>query len=173
MSTASDDMHKPSQIEPIKARFLMYPYQWIGLPLLLLIPVLALFGLFDRNETSVTRHSDTLTLTVESFTLNRYKMSGFVAVTVENTGTTPLDEVTVSVNRAYIEAFSDVSVSPPITHITDEQYVFVLPALEAGQTHTVDIQLVADRYGVHNGTVEAQISTGETVQVSVQTLVLP
>jgi hypothetical protein len=173
MPTASESSQKPPKIEPIKARFLMYPYQWIGLPLLLLIPILALFGVFDRNETSVTQQSDALTLNVESFTLNRYKMSGYIAVTVENTGDVPLSEVTVSVSRSYIEAFADVSTSPPITHITDEQYVFVLPALEAGQTHTIDIQFLADRYGVHKGTVEAQINAGETVQVAVQTLVLP
>ncbi|MBI1296719.1 hypothetical protein GC175_17320 [bacterium] len=64
---------QPPQPPPIKKRFQFTKAQLIGVPLILLIPILALIGVFDAHLERTTAVAGDLQVTVEYPTSVRYK----------------------------------------------------------------------------------------------------
>lgn len=49
LANSSPEVPQPPEVPDIKRRIQLHPWQWIGIPLFLLIPILALFGVFGET----------------------------------------------------------------------------------------------------------------------------
>jgi hypothetical protein len=173
MSIEAQQTQSPSKLPPYQRRIMLYPFQWVGLILLLLIPLVALAGVFDRREQTVETSSGDLRLEVTFLTHNRFKMPGDVSITVENQGTAPLDTITVTISRDYIDTFADINIAPQVNSIDAENYVVQLSDLQPGQAQVVEFEYLGEKYGAHSGTITAQAGNGPVLQVNIETFVFP
>lgn len=164
---------KPPEAPQIPRRFELYAYQYIGILLLLVVPVLALLGVFGESATTLQQASADLTLTITYPTRYRYEMLNSLTAAVRNNTSAAIPTLTVRFSRDYIDQFSDVSFSPSLTRITDEAYEVDLSDLPPGAARVVSVDLRADAYGEHRGAVTAAAEGLEPAGLMVSTLVFP
>lgn len=172
---SNEDQHYPSPPEPpsIKRTLQFHRIQKIGIPILLLLPVLALFGVFGETFQSAHASNTQLTVDVEYPSRSRYKMINPVTVSVENTSSQTLSVVQIHFDRDYIDNFSNVSFTPEITKVTDEVYIVEITDLQPQETRVVSARIQAERYWLHEGNVTAVSGTGQSVSLSLDTIVFP
>jgi hypothetical protein len=159
----------PTPSEPPKApdlkraiRFRLH--QWIGVPLLLLAPpILALAGVFDERYETVTREAGSLAVTVEYPSRLRYRQEGAITVALPLGGEG--DSLDVSLDEGYARGFAEIVATPAF----DPPYHAAVP----GDARRVVIELKADRYGRHRGTLEISSRVGGSVSVPLATTILP
>jgi hypothetical protein len=142
--------------------------QLIGVPLLALIPLLAIFGAFgERWETQIADRGALHTV-VEFPDRFRAKLSKPISVLVENRSAMTLDSVEVAFDSSYVERFAGVSFLPDVRHA----YTVVLHDVKPGETQRVHVELEGDRAGRHRGRVVVR-SGGDSSVVSIHTIVFP
>lgn len=145
-------------------------FQRVGLPLLFVVPLLALLGLFGETWDRTEGASDGLALLVEYPTRYRYKQLNTVEVFVENTSAATLDTVVVAFDPAYVRRFSTLSFIPSPKEPFEVELFYVKP----GETRLVWAELQGEHYGRHEGTIEAyRPGSPDTARVAVSTLILP
>jgi hypothetical protein len=69
-----EQVQQPPQPPEIEKNLAFYPEQWIGIPFLMLLPILALLGVFGEGYNEASASSDALAITVEYPTRNRYSL---------------------------------------------------------------------------------------------------
>jgi hypothetical protein len=137
-------------------------YQWIGVPLLLLAPpLLALAGVFGERQEAVTATSGDLTVTVEYPSRLRYRQLGQIRVSLAGSRG---DSAEISLDERYAEAFSDVRAIPEL----DGPYRVAL----APGAQRLAIELKADRYGRHEGSLAIRAGTAST-RIPLRTTIFP
>lgn len=142
--------------------------QWVGVPLLLAVPVLTLLGTFGESRAIARAASPTLALTVRYPSRFRYRQIQPLELTVENRSGQPMDSVRVSLDTAYITRFSSVRIDPA----PQRDFVVRLDGVRPGESRLVAAELWGERYGVHRGRVVAATTT-DSVAVDVRTVVFP
>lgn len=173
MSHQNDSYRKPPEASSIQRHIRLYIFQYVGFPLLLLVPILAVFGVFGESFTEIQQNNDDLSVTVHYPTRYRYKMINTMTVTVQNTTEQSMSLLTLSVSRNYIAQFSTVNFLPAVTQINNEVYEVELKNLAPGETRIVSIELQAESYGMHNGTINISGENVETMSLSISTLIFP
>lgn len=154
--------------QPRRLRF--YRFQWVGLPLLFLLPILALLGVFGETRGSADDMGAEIALRVEYPTRYRYKQIHPVEVAVENTSARTLDTVVVAFDPAYVRRFSTPAFIPSPTEPFEVELLDVRP----GEVRRVWAELQGEHYGRHRGTIEAYQAGGtDTTSVSVSTFIFP
>jgi hypothetical protein len=141
--------------------------------LMILIPVLALLGLFGETVATATASHAQLEMSVEYPTRFRYKMLHSVTVSLVNISDEPLATVLVGFDRDYIERFSTVTFTPPVKHITEDEYLVEVTALEPGESRIISAAIQAEQYGKHTGVIAATSEHAEALQVSIETITFP
>jgi hypothetical protein len=142
--------------------------QLIGLPLLALVPILALLGVFGDRERTIAVASPSLGITIDYPERMRYRQSELLEISVVNRGQHVLDTVLVSVDTSYLSRFIGVRGTPPPT--TD--FSVPLVGVQPGESRLLSIELTGNRYWRHPATVSA--ATGpERTTVAFSTLVFP
>jgi hypothetical protein len=142
--------------------------QWIGLPVLVLVPLLALFGVFGDRQRTIAVSSPSLGITINYPERMRYRQSEILEISVLNRGQRVLDTVLVSVDTSYLSRFIDVRSTPSPTM----DFSVPLVAVQPGEARLLSIELTGDRYWRHPATVSA--ATGpERTTVTFSTLVFP
>jgi hypothetical protein len=137
---------------------------------MLLIPVLALFGVFGETWERADDANAVLRLHVEYPTRYRYKQINTMEVSLENVSDSPIDTVVVSFDPAYVRHFSTLTFIPSPTEPFEVELLDVAP----GETRLVWAELQGERYGRHRGAIDAyQAGSLDTARVSVSTLILP
>lgn len=145
-------------------------YQWVGIGLIVLVPVLALFEVFGESESQARSANAELAIRVEYPTRYRYKQINTVQVSVQNVSGAPIDTVIVSFDSAYASRFSDVTFIPS----AKEPFAVELVDLRPGSTRLVWAELQAERYGRHQGTIKAyRVGGADTASVPVRTIIFP
>ncbi|HTD83533.1 MAG TPA: hypothetical protein VK648_07045, partial [Gemmatimonadaceae bacterium] len=104
------ELPQPPSIQP---RLRLGRKQWIGFPIMLTVPILALLGLFGERTALARARSATLDVAVSYPERFRYRQVQPLHLTVRNLSTQPLDTITVSFDTAYISRFSSVRFDPP------------------------------------------------------------
>ena len=127
--------------------------QLIGVPLIILIPVLALLGVFGESFETTRQTGDTFAVEITYPARFRYKMIDTMMVTVENVSAQAVPTVTVAFDAAYISQFSTVSFTPSVSEIAGDAYYVQLKQVEAGEVRRVVVTLQAERYWRHEGEV--------------------
>jgi hypothetical protein len=160
---------QPPQPPSVPRRFRLYPYQWVGIPVLALIVLLALLGTFGDTRSEASARGPRVSVRVEYPSKFRYKQSQPLRVWVTNTSPTPLDTLEVSFDQEYIDRFSNVRFTPSVS----QAYRVPLTAVRPGETRLLSVDLQAERYGTHPGRISVTAGGPDTTAVLVSTLVLP
>jgi hypothetical protein len=172
---ATAEWQGPPQPPEIDRRLRFQRVQAIGVPILLLLPTLALLGVFDGTGTKSAEGSG-LRVTVEYPARVRYRSREPLTVSVENTGGRALAEATVRFDRDFLRAFSGVSLMPEPEAVTREHFVVTLRDIRPGEARRVSGELEAEAYGRHRGAVEVvpgEDGGGEAVRIPVETITYP
>ena len=141
--------------------------QAIGVPLLAIIPILALLSVFGASHTAETANASSLAVEVLYPTRFRYKTIHELHVTVRNQGDVPLQDVSVWIDKSYLNAFSTVSFTPSPQRVTSDAYLFELGEIVPGDARTLDGIVQAEDYWWHTGrvTVDAEGEPQATLDV--------
>lgn len=172
MSTSEQDVPQPPQPPDFDRKLHFYPYQLIGLPILFLIPLLALFGVFGETSTTVEQVGSGITLEVEYS--NRVHFQGLdgTEIRVQNTSDQAIPVLTVSIEKAFLDNYSDISFTPDVDAITDEAYIIRLEDVQPGEARIVTYDSKGKIAGQHHGTVTA--TTGEaSTSVTLDIFIFP
>lgn len=160
----------PLRVPDAPRAFRLHRYQWVGIPLLFLVPVLALLGVFGETWERAEADSTDLALEVRYADRYRYKMINAVEAWVENRSGTRLDTVVVAFEEAYVGQFSTLTFIPAPTEPFEVELYGVAP----GERRLVWAELQAERYGRHTGTLRAYaVGRADTASVVFSTLVFP
>jgi hypothetical protein len=167
-----DDAPRPPQPPPVDKKLQFYRLQWVGIPLLMLIPILALLNVFGVSwETAVTT-SNTLTVQIKYPSRDRYQMSNALEIHIENNSQEAIPTIIVSLDAEYVTSFSTVTFYPELDEIINGQYQVKLENVQAGETRLVVVEIQGKAYGRHKGTIT--ISTPEEeVAVPIHTTIIP
>ena len=161
--------------DPLRApdaprRFRFHGYQWVGLPLLFLVPVLAVLGVFGETWDRAEATGAGLALEVEYADRYRYKQINTVEAWVENRTGARLDTVVVAFDEAYVRRFSTLMFIPSPTVPFEVELYDLAP----GERRLVWAELQAERYGRHAGALRAYVpGRSDTVSVTLSTFVFP
>ena len=154
---------------PVFPRRLALTYkQRVGLPLLVAIPVLTLFGLFGERSATLSASTKSIEMSVRYPTRFRYRQIQPLEITVRNLSPRVIDTVDVSIDTAYITRFSSVRIEPA----PRRAFVISLIDMRPGEARLVAGELWGQEYGRHVGRITASTRV-DTATVVVRTLVFP
>lgn len=140
----------------------------IGIPLILAIPVLALFGVFGERHDVVHASSASLDMRVSYPERFHYRQVLSLRVNVRNISAQPMDTIRVSVDTAYIGRFSSVRFDPPARRA----YTVDLTDVQPSESRLVAVELWGQDYGRHPGSVIARAGS-DSVVARFRTIVFP
>lgn len=163
------ELVQPPSAPDIHRRFNLNRWQWLGVMLLLLIPLLALFGLFGESWGTDRDQTAELSVEIRYPTRYRYKMGKSIQLDVTNRTNALLDTVNVEIDTAYLSEFSSVVAIPAFEH----PYVVELTALEAGETRPVRVEIQGENYGRHNGEIRVSAGGADTARLHLSTFIFP
>lgn len=164
---------QPPQPPEIRRRLAFHRTQLIGVPLLAIIPILALFGVFGTTTGEMSTESAELQLHISYPTRFRYKTINSLTVEVRNRSGQALPAVTVNFDKSYLSRFSGVTFTPSVKTVTGEVYTLELTDVQPGETRTVDVEIQAEEYGGHSGFISATAGDAEAARATVNTFVFP
>lgn len=147
--------------------------QIIGIPLLLLIPLLALFGVFGSSSTEAESTGHDLRVAVIYPSRFRYQQGNTLEIYVQNLSAGAMPTVTVSIDAAYLLAFSEVNLTPSVDEVTADAYRFYLQNMAPQETRLISVAVKADQYWQQRGQVAVQAMAGEPLHVELSTFVFP
>ncbi len=158
----------PATPPQTRRRIALTGKQRIGLPLLAVIPLLALFGVFGERTAAVEGSSVSLSLSVRYPARFRYRQLEPLDIFVRNRSRHVIDTIEVSLDTAYVTRFASVRITPaPRTAFTVR-----LTGVQPGEQRLVTAELEGERYGWHRGGIVASTANDSAV-VLVRTLVFP
>lgn len=166
---SAEDEPQPPEPPQVERRLRPPRLQLIGMTLILLVPVLALLGVFGESRASARAASTEVQLQVRYGARYRYKMLNEIEVTVRNTTDRTMDTLTVGFDPRYVSGFSQVTFIPSASEPYDVRLLDVRP----GETRLVRGELQGERYGRHTGQVFATSGAADTARVSVSTFIFP
>lgn len=172
----SQDDYGVPEAPQIEKEWRFKTVQKLGVPLLFLIPILALLSVFGPSQEMVTESGAELSLEVSYPTRFRYKTIAPIRIGVTNISSQTAPTVTVKLDRDYLSAFSNLSFQPAVDEITDDAYYVQLNDLEAGETGRVELEMQAETYWRLAGVIEAAAGGVEAppdARVMLETFVFP
>jgi len=141
--------------------------EFVGILLIALLPVLAVFGVFGPDRRSVVATSAGIGIEVDYPSRLRFENLERLQILVTNNTAAPRD-ITLEIDPAYLEAYSGLLFTPA----PDERYVFRIVGLPSGESRVVSAELSAHEYGKHSGSVRFA-SADARGQVEIETLIFP
>jgi hypothetical protein len=171
-----DDTNPPRPPQPpeFERKFQLYPYQYITMPLIFLIPILALLGLFGDADATQQADSQDISVQVEYPARTRYKVATILKLYITNHTDAPLSNLDVSFDRNYIDAFLELNFLPVVSAVTEDAYIVTLEeTIPPGETHAITVDLHAEKFGVFAGTIMVDGDTIEPVSVRLESLLFP
>jgi len=158
----------PPTSPPTRRRIAFTGKQRIGIPLLALIPVLALLGVFGERSTAIAARSASLAVSVQYPVRFRYRQTEPLEIVVRNLSPRVIDTILVSVDTAYLTRFAGVRITPE----AKSAFVVPLTGFKPGEQRLVASELQGERYGRHSGRIIVS-APNDSVIVKLRTLVFP
>lgn len=159
---------EPPELPKLDRKLKFGVVQLLGLAMLVVIPVLALFEVFGQGEALVSTRSRTLDLAVEYPPRLRYGTAEVLVVEVRNSGAAVMDTVTLVFDSSYVSKMAEPRFTPPATRAFELDLLAVRP----GESRRVELAFYAEEYLSHSGEILAA-HAGDTARVKVSTFVLP
>lgn len=169
---SSAQVSQPPQPPQLERKLRFHLTQLVGVPLLALLPVLAVVGIFGVGRGEAQAEDGALALRVSYPERFRLKMIEPLEIYVRNAGDAPL-AVVVRLDTNYLTAFSNVEITPGPTLVSDEVYEVSLGEVQPGETRLVSVELQAERYWQHRGSVSATSDAGDRAELAFGTFVIP
>jgi hypothetical protein len=169
---SEEQISKPPQSTEFKRELDFYPFQVIGIPLIFIIPMLALFGVL--GETTTILHATGNSIEVSVSYSNRINLQSFdeMEISIRNTSNEAISSLTVSIEKAFLDNFSEISFLVDISEISDEAYVIELLDLEPKEAKIIRFSSRGTVFGSHQGIIT--VSTGEdAVRILIETFIFP
>lgn len=173
MARKVQNVSHPPAPPPFPRQIRLRPVQWIGIPLLMLIPLLAIFGLFGESFKTVQAGNEMLDVKVTYPARFRYQMYDSLEVTVRNLSPQPLSVVEVRFAKSYIDQFDNVDFTPQAEALKDGYYIVELHDVAAQQAQAVNVNLQADKAGRHVGEIVLSGVGTQPAVLNVVTWVFP
>ena len=159
---------EPAELPKLHRRLKFGVAQLLGLAVLVLIPVLALFQVFGQGEAHVSARSVGLNLALEYPPRLRHGTVDVLVAEIQNSSGALMDTVTVVFDSTYVSKMAEPRFTPPVTRAFELDLLNVQP----GESRRIELTFHADEYWSHSGYVLAS-HRGDTARVKVQTFVLP
>jgi hypothetical protein len=159
---------QPPKAPPTRRRLALTRKQWVGLPALAAVPLLAVFGFFGERRAEVHATSSSIALDVRYPERFRYRQRQSLDIVVRNVSRRAIDTLEVSLDTVYVSRFSSVRIEPSARRT----FVVALTDMKPGETRLVLVELWGERYGRHRGRIVAAAG-GDTAIVWVNSLVFP
>lgn len=157
----------PPRPPEVPRRLRIAPAQWIGVPLILAFPILAILGAFGGTG-AVVRSQGAIEMRIVYPARARYDMVTSMAVSVRNRSVRSLDTVRVAFDSSYIARFSQVSFIPG----ADRAFVVSLTDMAPGEARLISVEMSGDSYGPFSGRVTAA-AAGDSISAPVRTFTFP
>jgi hypothetical protein len=171
---ASHSPHpQPPQPPDFRRELHFYPYQLIGIPLLVLIPILALLGVLSHMEKTVNAANADFDVQLQYPTRCFYRMNNTIELTIRNTSSQAMPTITVSLDKSYMHAFDAIQFTPDSVMLTDTAYVVDLQDVGPGEARSISIDYEPSRYWQHQGNLMVSASEAEPIIVPLETFVFP
>lgn len=163
---------QPPPPPDFERRFQLFPFQKVAIPLLLLVPVLAVFGLFGETSATTEANAESLTLEVEYPDRMHSGMGNELSIEVANTGSQDLPTVQVEITQTYLSRFDNLHFTPDIAQMTGEAAVIELHDLTAGSSQFITMRFEGLWVGSQKGQIQAR-ADADVVRAEIQTFVFP
>ena len=144
-------------------------FRGIGMGLIMLVPALAIAGVFGESWDTAAARGPNISVRMEFPSRYRYKMLNSLTLAIENTSERKIDTVTVTLDTAYLLRFSTVVITPAPT----QAYVVPLTDVAPGEIRLIVVEMQGERYGRHSGQVRVETTSGDTLGLPVHTLIYP
>jgi hypothetical protein len=172
VSSDNSEMRPPQPTE-FKRKFQLYPYQYILMPLIFLIPILALLGVFGETTTTQDQANRDLAMRITYNSRSRHRLSTVIKVYITNQTDAPLSNLNARFDRGYMDGFEWVSFLPTVTEVTDDAYIITLETIPAGETHAITVDLKAKHIGLFAGLVTVEGDGIEPVSIRLESFTFP
>jgi hypothetical protein len=166
---ASVEGDGPPGIPEVERRVRVRPRQAAGVLALLVIPVLAMVGALGHEAAREVRAGPALDVVVEYPSRIRLTRQASLRVTVTNRTDQVIDHARVRLPATYLEAFA----APYVGREPGPADGAELGSLDPGRPATVKVVLRAERFGRSEGTVRVTSSAGDSLTVTIRTIILP
>jgi hypothetical protein len=163
----------PPEAPQLGRNLRFYPAHLIGVLLMLAVPILALLGMLGDARAETNDTGSTLEIRVEYQLRMRYTEWASTEIVLNNLSDEPFETLTVRIDKAYLDGFDEITLSPDATRITDAYYEVEVENIQPGETRIVTAAMRGERYGQHEGRITASFDTSETVEVTIGTFVFP
>ncbi|HEY0868562.1 MAG TPA: hypothetical protein VGE01_14355 [Fimbriimonas sp.] len=150
-----------------------YRLQAIGVPLLALLPILALFGFFDTKNGEASASEGGVDLQVSYPSRFRFRTAKPFTATVRNDTGHELTMIQVKLEKAYVERFKNPEFVPEPSEADDRSLVFEMKNVGAGESRRVFATFEADEAGPIGGSVRTATELGSGPSVGFRTFALP
>jgi hypothetical protein len=164
----STDPSEPPEVPEVTRRVRLYGGQWVGIPLLILIPVLAVLSVFGETRDTVAAASPAVRLQVDYPARVRSGQQSGIEVRLRNVSGASLDGVTVTFDPAYFERFARVSFMPQ----PGAPYEVELTGLDPGGVSVLRVEFEGDRPWRSRGHIEVGHG-GARTRVMISTFTFP
>lgn len=145
----------------------------MGLPVLAMLPLLALFGVFDEQRASSKAEHGGLVLEVDYPGRLRFEQDAVLDLVVRNDRDQPQRGLRLAIDRRYLARFDNLRFEPPSGTLHSDHWELLLPPLAAREVRHVRIEVRAAAAGVHGGHFALAATDGTRLGATIQTLIWP
>ena len=163
---ANHNLFREPEFRP---RIKAWRYQWIGFPLILAIPILAILNVFGLSMDEQHFSKDGLSIKTEFPGVMRHGQVEYLRLEITNQSESNLENVKVHFAPLYLKKFDEVEFSPPV----EENYVVNLGSIQEGTTKYLDLRLRAGKRGNYQGDITVLQNEKLLYETNIKTHVLP
>jgi len=161
-------VHAPPEPPQIDHRIELSRLQWVGVPLLMIVPALALAGVFDPGSVVVRREIGSLAVRTDTPRSIRQNRAGIVEIELENRGDEPVG-AEVAISPEYLADCVAIEMTPAPHRAWAARVARIAP----GERARVHIELEGEGAGFHEGVIRVRESSGREARIPVRTFVFP
>jgi hypothetical protein len=163
------DLSAPPPAPEMPRRTRLYPVQRIGLPLLALIPVLALLEVFGEARRQTHGATSAFAVEVDHPARLRTGQESSIEVVVRNRSQATLDTVLVVFDQPLLHRFSNLSMMPS----PNSRGAVELIGIEPAGVRRLLVEFEAARVGRGDGILSVVTGARDSVAIRIETFVLP
>jgi hypothetical protein len=147
----------------------LYAAQWIGLPFLAVLPVLAMVGVFGETTSRATATMSALEIDVEYPARIRTGQVARLEVVVRNVGPVPTEDVRVRFDPDWFEGAANLLITPA----AESPLEVLLPRIEAGGEEHVRVEFHWESLWLKTGSVSVEQPSATPASLLLRTFIYP
>ena len=166
------------QPPPVKRFVKVERLQLIGIPILAAVSLAGVFGAFDDTTTRGAGGGTPLAMHVEFPSRVQFEQQKALLIEVRNESDDRLEDVSIEIDRSYLDAFERTSFLPEPDEISTRAYVVNLGSIQAGEIRRIAIEIRAEKVGRQEGTLRVtsgapELASRELASIDLSTFVFP